>query len=229
MSILQSLPSIITAIGGLGTAAFGLVDSTKTLWFGGVNCIGFGKIESVVKTLTPGAPAAGLSQEKILSTLKANWFNGTDLDSQKSIAKSLIKQGLSDKNAADLAKATGVDGTVLQSVAKKISSGTALAQNETDVYSRFDFILTALLDDVYQDADQMYTNWTRGWAMVFAMLLAFVGGWTLKGGAFVGYWWTKEMGEALVAGLLATPLAPIAKNLSSALATAVNAMQSIKN
>jgi hypothetical protein len=229
MSILQSLPSIITAIGGLGTAAFGLVDATKTLPGGGVNRIGFGKIESVVTTLTPGAPAAGLSQDKILSTLKANWFNGTDLGSQKSIAKSLIKQGLTDKNAADLAKATGVDSTVLQSVAKKISSGKALAQNETDVYSRFDFILTALLDDVYQDADQSYTNWTRAWAMVFAVLLAFVGGWTLKGGLFAGYWWTKEMGEALVAGLLATPLAPIAKNLSSALAAAVNTMQAIKN
>jgi hypothetical protein len=33
---------------------------------------------------------------------------------------------------------------------------------------------------------------------------------------------------ALMAGVLATPLAPIAKDLSSALATAVNTMQSIK-
>jgi hypothetical protein len=33
---------------------------------------------------------------------------------------------------------------------------------------------------------------------------------------------------SLLAGLLATPLAPIAKDLSSALSTAVNTMQAIK-
>ena len=35
----MQLGHIITAIGGLGTAAFGLVDSTKVFW-GGVNRIG---------------------------------------------------------------------------------------------------------------------------------------------------------------------------------------------
>jgi hypothetical protein len=36
------------------------------------------------------------------------------------------------------------------------------------------------------------------------------------------------MAIALIAGLLATPLAPIAKDISSALSTAVNTMQAIK-
>jgi hypothetical protein len=36
------------------------------------------------------------------------------------------------------------------------------------------------------------------------------------------------MAIALIAGLLATPLAPIAKDISSALSTAVNTMQTIK-
>jgi hypothetical protein len=36
------------------------------------------------------------------------------------------------------------------------------------------------------------------------------------------------MWMAFVAGILATPLAPIAKDVSSALATAVNTMQAIK-
>src|SRR5580658_6797012 len=99
MGIAQQLPQIITAIGGLGTAAFGLVDSTKVLG-GGVNRIGFGSISDAIKKLTPGAPGAGLSQANIVATLRANWFSGTDLASQKSIAKSLIKQGLCTSNAA---------------------------------------------------------------------------------------------------------------------------------
>jgi hypothetical protein len=226
MSMLQNLSQIVTAIGGLGTAAFGLVDSTKP-FFGGVNRIGFGRIAAAVTKLTPGAPAAGLTQGKILDTLKANWYNGTDLSSQKSIAKTLIKQGLNAANAADLAKVAGVDATVLQSVATKIASGTPLAANESDVYSRLDFILTALLDEVYQASDQAYTNGTRVVASFFAVALSIAGGWTLHSGP-PRYLWSHDMGLAFIAGLLATPLAPIAKNLSSALATAVSTMQTIK-
>lgn len=227
MSLLASLPQIITAIGGLGTAAFGLVDSTKP-FFGGVNRIGFSRIAGAVTGLTPGTPANGLTQSKILATLKANWFNGTDLSSQKAIAKSLIKQGLSPTNAPDLAKAAGVDAAVLQSVAAKINSGTALEQNESDVYSRFDFILTALLDEVYQSSDQAYTNGTRVVASIFAVALALVGGWSLHVGP-PRYLWSHDMGLAFLAGLLATPLAPIAKDVASALATAVNTLQTMKS
>ena len=227
MSLLQNLPQIITAIGGLGTAAFGLVDSTKP-FFGGVNRIGFGRIASAVASLTPGAPASGLTQAQILATLKANWYNGTDLGSQKSIAKSLIKQGLNGANAAALANVAGVDPAVLQSVAGKITSGTALEQNESDVYARFDFILTALLDEVYQLSDQAYTNGTRIVASIFAVGLALVGGWTLHPNTTSAYWMSRDMGIALLAGILATPLAPIAKDLSSALATAVNTLQTMK-
>jgi len=226
--IVQNLGKIVTAIGALGTAAFGLVDATKTLPFGGVNCIGFGKIKSAVQSLTPGTPSQGLTQGKIIETLQANWFNGKDLASQKAIAKSLIKQGLTEANAPALAALTGVDATVLKTVATKIPAGTALLQDESDVYARFDFVLTALLDQVYQDGDQRYTNWTRIFAMFFAIALAIVAGWQLSGRAFAAFWWTPEMAQALLVGLLATPLAPIAKDLSSALATAVNTMQAIK-
>jgi hypothetical protein len=232
MSISQQLPQIITAIGGLGTAAFGLVDSTKVLG-GGVNRIGFGSISETIKKLTPGTPTGGLTQDNILATLKANWYGGTDLVSQKAIAKSLIKQGLCTANAATMAAATGVDATVLGSVAAKISSGTPLVAGETDVFARFDFILTAMLDQAYQHSSQIYTNWTRVVAAVFAVVLALLGGWTLFANVHQAdpkaiYWFTSDMWLAFIAGLLATPLAPIAKDLSSALATAVNTMQAIR-
>jgi hypothetical protein len=228
MSTLQNLPSVITAIGGLGTAAFGLVDATKTLYGGGVNRIGFSQIKAVVSDLTPGAAANGLTQSKIVDTLKANWFNGKDLGSQKAIAKSLIKVGLTPGNAAALAAKTGVDSPTLVAVANSIASNTALTSTQSDVYSRFDFVITALLDEVYQDADQRYTNWTRFLAAVFAVLLALFGGLNLHNNAEIPYWGSNDMWLALFAGVLATPLAPIAKNVSSALATAVNTMQAIK-
>ena len=195
----QNMPlgQIVTAIGGLGTAAFGLVDAAKSV-FGGINRIGLKHIQDTVTDLTPdqtgkGLPAGPLNalpRKNILETIKANWVNGTDLASQKAIAKSLIK-----------------------------------LHPESDVFSRFDLIVTALLDEAYQLSDQVYRNGTRALAAGVAVLLAVVGGCSLEG---VKFWNPGDVTLAVLVGLLATPLAPIAKDLSSALATAVNTMQLVK-
>jgi len=227
VSALQNLPQIITAIGGLGTAAFGLVDATKPIFFGGVNHIGFARIRDAVKSLTPqaAAPSNALSQAKITDTLKANWFNGTDLASQKAIAKSLIKLNLNTANAADLATTTGVDPKLLGEVAANIASGTALSQAQSDVWARFDLIVTALLDEVYQRSDEAYRNGTKVWAMFFALLLSLTGAVMLHVDPSP---WGHDIGIGLIVGILATPLAPIAKDLSTSLATAVNTLQLVK-
>ncbi len=221
MNLVGNLPQAVTAIGGLGAAAFGLVDASKVLW-GGVNHIGFPGIRKAVSPLIPttGLPANAMPQDKLFATLKANWMNGTDLASQKSIAKSLIKLTLNAANAHLAADATGLDPAVLTSVATKIASGDALNATESDVFGRFDLLVTALLDEAYQRGDQVYRNWTRALAAAVAVGLAFAGERALHV--------TGGNGVALLVGLLATPLAPIAKDLSTALATAVNSMQLVK-
>jgi hypothetical protein len=231
MSALNSLPQIITAIGGLGTAAFGLLEAIKPV-VPGINHIGFSRISETVSRLTPnvagaGSPVNSLPQGNVLESLVANWINGTDLASQKAIAKSLIKLHLSAGNAAALAATTNVDPAVLASVADKIATGASLTQPESDVYSRFDLIVTALLDESYQHADQAYRNSTRALAALIAVALAFVAGWSLAGN-WQDFWWKPDMFLALLVGLLATPLAPIAKDISTALATAVNTLQLVK-
>lgn len=232
------LTHIITAIGGLGTAAYGLVDASKAV-FNPINRIGLKHIEQVVTQLTPdqtgvdqaGAalparPVNALPRKNIMETIAANWVNGNDLSSQKSIAKSLIKLHLSEGNAATLAAKTNVDPGVLQSVANKISTGVSMTQPESDVYSRFDLILTALVDEAYQRSDQVYRNKTRTLAAVIAVLLAVAAGWSLVGTK--AFWDSSDFPLSLLVGLLATPLAPIAKDLSSALGAAVNAMQLVR-
>ena len=83
-----------------------------------------------------------------------------------------------------------------------------MSSAESDVYARFDLIVTAL-DEAYQRSTQIYRNWTRALAAGVAIALA------LAGGNVLGiYLWLS-----LLIGLLATPLAPIAKDISSALAT----------
>ena len=55
-----------------------------------------------------------------------------------------------------------------------MANGGALLQPESDVYSRFDLIVTALLDEAYQFSDQVYRNGLRTLAAVVAVLLAWV-------------------------------------------------------
>jgi hypothetical protein len=225
---------IISAIGGLGTAAFGLVDAAKTINFDriSINRIGFADIKNTVESLTP-PPAGGvptpnaLPRANIVETIQANWMNGTDLASQKAIAKSLIKLHLSDGNADAVAKAANVDATLLKLAAQKMAAGAPLLQPESDVYARFDLILTAMLDETYQHSDQFYRNWTRAIAAIFAVVLALAGGWTLDNYAPT-FWRSGQAVLAFLIGLLATPLAPVAKDLSTALATAVNTLQLVK-
>ena len=230
MDLQLNLPQVITAIGGLGTAAFGLLDAAKSV-FSFINRIGFSHIREVVSNLTPseaggGAPVNVLPQSNVLATLEANWMNGTDLASQKAIAKSLVKLHLSAANAAAIAARTNVDPATLTSIAQSIVSATPMTQAQSDAYSRFDLIVTAMLDEAYQFSDQVYRNWTRVLAGVIAVVVGVLGGWSLAKGS--EYWFSQQMFQAVLVGLLATPLAPIAKDLSSALATAVNTLQAVK-
>jgi hypothetical protein len=160
----------------------------------------------------------------VIKTLKSNWFNGTSLGNQKSIAKSLIKLHLNPDNAETLAQVTNTDPAILKAVAVKQTSGAALNPSESDAFGRFDLIVTAMLDETYQLADQDYRNWTRAIAVVFSVGLAFAGRYILNSNSSVSIGGSA----ALMIGLLATPLAPIAKDLSTALSTAVNALQASK-
>jgi hypothetical protein len=213
------LALIVTAIGGLGTAASGLVDASK-VFGGGVNHIGFRGIRTAVQQLTGAEPSVnGLSQNKILASLESNWMNGTDLGGQKSIAKSLIKLNLNPRNAGALAEATGVDPDALAVIATSLAAGTSLSSPQSEVYTRFDVIVTVLLDAAYYRSDQIYRNWTRALAALAAIALALAGGYMLQ----------INPGLSVLIGLMATPLAPIAKDFSTALATAVNTMQLLGN
>src|SRR5215467_1467704 len=94
------LSKVILAIGGLGTAAYGLVDVSKGFG-GGISNRGFGDIKKVIAQFIPKPePATGTvaarSLPSALDTLRANWLNGMALADQKAIAKALIKLNLTN-------------------------------------------------------------------------------------------------------------------------------------
>lgn len=234
----MNIPDAITAIGALGTASFGLADATKAFG-GGISRCGIRNIRNAIKPLfgenpSPSDRSNPLTYGSILANLTANWMNGTDLASQKAIAKALLKLRLDPDNAATYAVATGLDAHELITIARGIRQGEALTAPQADAFGRFDLALTALLDEAYQRADQRYRNSAKLLAGLFAISIAVVGGWILSSQTPMGqqqpssYWFSPNMWGAVLAGALATPLAPIAKDLTTALAAAVDVAQKMR-
>jgi hypothetical protein len=219
---LTQVATAITAIGALGTAAFGLVDASKLLpWL--VPSSGFQFIRKLVKQLAPASSSipkdSALTVSAITDSLRANWINGMALADQKTVAKTLFKLRLNAESAPALALITGVDKDVLTSVAKKLANGEAMMQPEMDTYGRFDVLLATTIDRGYQKADQRYRTTAKVAAGIVAILLA---------EAAASFLNIDNIGLAFLVGLIATPLAPIAKDLASSLNTAAKAVQSVK-
>jgi hypothetical protein len=86
------------------------------------------------------------------------------------------------------------------------------------VYGRFDLLLTTLLDQAYQRADQRYRNATKFTAIPISVGLAVIAAHVLPD--HITVW------QAVLLGLIATPIAPVAKDVASAVTAAVQAVQS---
>jgi hypothetical protein len=222
-----NLSEIVLAIGALGTAAYGVVDVSKGFW-GGVSNRGFGDVKKVVSQFIPASSGtkggSALSLTSVLATLRSNWLNGMSLADQKSVAKALIKLNLNAESASGMAAAAGVAEKTPTSIAGKLSTGEALTPIETDAYGRFDLLLTAVLDQGYQRGDQRYRNSAKLLAVPVAVLLALLGAWSISTGALCA----SDFWRAVVGGLLATPLAPVAKDVASAIQAGTKVAQAWK-
>jgi hypothetical protein len=224
----------ITAIGALGTAAFGLVDASKLLT-SLIPSSGFAYIRRLVRQLAPSAGVtiprgSALTVGSITETLHANWVNNKmPVSDQKIVAKTLFKLRLNAETAPELASLTGVDDEVLTSVAEKLANGEIMTRAEMDAYGRFDLLLATFIDRAYQKADQRFRTTAKSAACVVAVMLAEAAAYFLRMLAANGHLNWHNVGVAAVVGLVATPLAPVAKDLATALNTAAQAVQSVKS
>lgn len=213
--------TITAATTALGTAAAGLVDASKA-FSGGVSNVGFGFISTALRPFE--AALRQIDKASPFGAVQANWLNGMDKAEQKSIAKNLIRLGLNAETAEAMAKdIANVDGTKLKDTAAKVARGEALAEDEINLLARFDSVVEARLDAAYERADQKYRNSARVAAAAVAMALAVGGSIIVAGGVAAA-----DYGTALLVGLLATPVAPVSKDIISALSTAVSAFKAAK-
>jgi hypothetical protein len=217
-AVIDNIGRVIAAIAGLGTASMGLVDATKA-FFGGPSNFGFGSIKKAITPFLPPDPGSGaFNRTVLLQTLRANWLNGVPKADQKAKAKALVHLGLSKGNAESLAKAAGVDTDKLKSLAEKTADGRKVDQDEINVLGQFDAVLSAVLDNAYERGDQIYRNGSKLLAMILSTILGVIGAVVLGQSSWLG----------LAVGIVATPLAPVSKDLVSSLQAAVNALQTAR-
>lgn len=167
-SEITSALTFLPAAAGLGTAAMGLVDSSKAFW-GGPSNFGFGYIKTGLRKFLPAPHGvhAPFGETQVLETLRANWLNGVAKADQKATAKALIHLELTKGTAKALAEAAGVDPDKLISLAQKVETGAPPDPTEIAALGQFDVVLSAVLDAAYERADQKYRTHAKSWRCSF--------------------------------------------------------------
>lgn len=222
---LDDFGAALAALSALGTAAFGLVDATKAFG-GGVSNIGLKHIRTSLADFSTTLDA-GVGPGRWWSVVRANWLNGVTKAEQKATVRAILKLGLNEATAAELAVSCNVDAGTLGSAARKLTVGEELTEAELNVLGRVNAVIDAVLDYAFEQAEQQYRNSSKVWAGAAAVALALVAQrvWT---------WNEATMGDApslataIAVGLLAVPVAPVAKDLTSAISAAIGALKAAR-
>ena len=210
------LVQMVLAAGALGTAAFGIVDGLKGTSIGEA---GFSTLSAMMGPLkTALAKAYG---NEFLSLLAAQYRDGRSTGPLPRTLRQGARIGLTKDNAVEIAKFVGegiVDTSELVIIAEKIAGGRKLEDSERGLLARFELAVDTRIDAALALAEQKYTLVTRWWASGFAVALALIAAWALN----------ADLVKGLIVGVVAVPLAPIAKDVASALQSATRALKARK-
>jgi hypothetical protein len=248
---LSQIGIIIGAVAALGAAAQGLVDVTKGVWIQADNS-GFRFVKEALAPFDTALRAALGMGQSWQETLWAHWLNGRDKNDQKAIAKSLIRLGLSPENSGAIAKVVQVDAAVFAATIEAINTGKPLSEDQVNLLGRFDATIDSRLDAAYERADRRYRSCARNIGAGIAVLLAVFAGAFLyadactaavaatavPGGAtdsgcgdafsLSAYLGSRHFTLAVLVGLIAVPLAPVSKDVVSAIGAAAKAVKAAK-
>jgi hypothetical protein len=113
--------------------------------------------------------------------------------------------------------ATGhVDPASLAAIVGAVEAGTPLTADQVNLLARFGAVIDAALDAGFERWDQECQTTARLLAGVVAVVLALVAN---------QLWQLTTFWDALLVGLIAVPLAPIAQDLTSGLSAAAAALK----
>jgi hypothetical protein len=205
----------ISAMAALGLASYALVDASKILW-GGIANIGFKHILDGCKPFEQFLQIA-TGDQLWQDLLRAQWRNGRDKEAQKALARSLVRLGMTEESAQGVTIAN-IQTDALRRVVRKATSGDDLNAQEVEIMGRVDAVVGFHIDAAFERADQQYRNAARVIAGIISMMLAIGAAILMNQSPLLG---------AMV-GILSVPIAPLAKDLTSAMTAAVGAVKAVR-
>lgn len=211
------LVDFVVAAGALGTAAMGIVEGFKSIR---ITPFGFSKLrENITWSNKALGNAYGDQVDELLKSLYRLGRSGGELPR---ILRQGVRIGLDKDNAKYLADSIlGSSGDELEKIAVKNAAGKDLSAEEKNILGRFEVALDARIDAALALAERVYINSIRFAAFFVAIVLALVTA------AFLDPT-PDNFFTALVAGIVAVPLAPIAKDVAKAIQSATSAIGSRK-
>jgi hypothetical protein len=207
------LGDLVLAAGALGTAAFGIVEGLKRWRF-----LGEAGFAVIIRVLGPIVDTLKAAYGPDVETLLRAQYRGSQ-DEFARILRQGARIGLTRDNAAAVAATLAiVDAGLLQQAAAAVDAGQELPANLRNVLGRYELAVDARIDAALTLAQAHYAAAARIGASMVAIVIALT----------VGFFYTtepRERGLALLVGLAAVPLAPIAKDVVSALKATVDALR----
>lgn len=243
----SNLSTTVLAIGALGTAAFGIVDGFKLIpW---IDQAGFEHLFSAGRiglrspwsarwahsNLDPLFPAleraygadvmnllklqyrAGRSKGDLPRTLRQGVRIGFSFMHQNEIEKVAFELGLPDAISQSAAKAVATFSAVRPPATGQpaVAAAAMPSEEERAAMANLETAIDARIDAALVLAESQYVTQTKVLALIVSLVIALVVGGLLK----------QETVVSVVVGLVAVPLAPIAKDLATALQSAVTALK----
>lgn len=204
------LTTLVLAAGALGTAAFGIVDASK--WLRIVGEAGFDAALGILGALTtPLQVAYGTQWEQLMRAQ----YRG-DAGELKRLMRQGVRVGLTPANAPAVAANLGsLDGAALaEAVGVAMKNGT-LSDAQRAAVGRYELAADARIDAALTVAQADYAGAVRIFASVVAIGIAVVVAWKMH----------QSKTVALLVGIAAVPLAPIAKDVAAGIQAASRALK----
>lgn len=218
--IIGQLGTIILAAGGLGVAAYGVVDGAKYIRH--IGLIGYRQITTQLSPLMEAIRRAYGNETARL--LEAQYRGGR---AQGELPRSLRQgyriglPGLPAEEIRRVADSVGVaQPEAIVSAAAKLRTGATLEPTEREALSRFEVAVDARIEAALCLAESDYVASTKLMAGFLAVLIAVIVGWLIQ--QEIGPHWPVA---AVLVGLVAVPVAPVAKDLATAVGEAARALR----
>jgi hypothetical protein len=204
VAAVQHLGALILATAGLGTAAMGIVEAMK--W----TALGEAGFHTIPRILGPLCTTLRVAYGDEYERLMRAQYRGNHHELSSMLHRG-VRAGLSPRNARAIAEFLGsIDGAQLRAAVRQRAKGQDLEPSPRTALGRFELAADAHIDAALVLARSRYAGTVRAAASIVALSVAVIAGLLLGGDRLL---------SSMLVGIAAVPVAPIAKDLASALTT----------